>query len=177
MATVYFQMLREGQSPRDTAHGLLERVLGISDAALEYDRFGKPRLPGGPEFSLSHTQTAVVVAVDQYPVGVDVEALRSISKSLPGRVLNQSEAAWFFGRGQQPGDFFTLWTLKECYYKALGTGLPGYPNGTAFSREHGTWRLFGEPWNFFTWEKNLLRIALCSHAQQVEFIEINENSD
>lgn len=172
MATVYFRALSPAASPREAAYRLLHQVLGVQKNALCYGPSGKPGVPGGPEFSLSHTKGAVVLAVDPDPVGVDVEALRPISPKLPRRVLSGQEFAWFSARGSRPADFFTLWTLKESYYKALGTGLPGIPNKTAFFQKDGIWQLPEAPFRFFTWEKDLLRIALCSHAQQVEFVEL-----
>ena len=64
-------------------------------------------------------------------------------------------------------DFFTLWTLKESYYKYLGTGLRGFPNETEFWTQGGVWQLRGQEKLVF-WlreEKNLL-MALCSHEQE-----------
>lgn len=175
MATVYFRALSPEDSPKAAAHRMLHQVLGVPDAVLCYDAAGKPSLPGGAEFSLSHTKGAVALAVDARPVGVDVEAVRPISEKLLRRVLSAREFAWFSGRGSCPADFFTLWTLKESYYKALGTGLPGIPNETSFVQENGTWQLPGTRFRFFTWEKNLLRIALCSHAQQVKFVDLTQS--
>ena len=172
MATVYIQMLPPGQEPRSAAHALISRVLGASDETLVYGPSGKPMLPGGPEFSLSHTKGAVVLAVDRAPVGVDVERIRPVFPKLPLRVMSSKEYAWFSARGSQPEDFFTLWTLKESYYKALGTGLPGIPDQTKFVLEDGIWRLPDTDFSFFTWEKEQLRIAVCSYAQQVEFLDI-----
>lgn len=175
MATVYFRPVSPSEAPKAAAHALLEQVLQISPEALIYDPAGKPHLSGGPEFSLSHTRGGAVLAVDQAPVGVDAELIRPISPSLPKRTLSQREYAWFIARGARPEDFFTLWTLKESYYKFLGTGLPGIPNQTAFCLHKDRWQLPGAPCRFDTWGKNLLRIALCSHAQQVEFVTISEN--
>ena len=174
MATVYFRALSPGETPRTAAHGLLEQVLGAPMTAISYDKAGKPRLPGGPEFSLSHTKGAVAVAVDDAPVEVDVECVRPVAPGLPRRVLGEAEYAWYERRGETAEDFFTLWTLKESYYKALGTGLPGFPNETAFFLEGDRWRLPGAPVSFVTWGKKLLRIALCSHAQQVELIDLSQ---
>lgn len=172
MAAVYFQTLLPGQAPKPAAHALASRVLGVSDGALVYGPSGKPMLPGGPEFSLSHTKGAVILAVDRAPVGVDVERIRPVSPKLPRRIMSPKEYAWFSVRGSQPEDFFTLWTLKESYYKALGTGLPGIPDQTEFVLEDGIWRLPDTDFSFFTWGKKQLRIALCSYAQQVEFVDI-----
>ena len=173
MATVYFRTLSPGAAPQDAAHALLEQVLGVPGSALSYGETGKPGLPGGPEFSLSHTRGAVVVAVDAEPVGVDVEQLRPVTSGLPRRVLGEREYEWYQKRGARVEDFFTLWTLKESYYKPLGTGLPGFPNKTAFFMEGGRWELPGTGLYFTTWEKKLLRIALCSHAQQVKFVDLS----
>lgn len=172
MATVYFRALSREERQKPAAHELLSRVLEVPNSALVYDPMGKPELPGGPEFSLSHTVGAVVLAVDQAPVGVDVESVRPISPRLPRRVMSGAEYGWFLARGSRPEDFFTLWTLKESYYKALGTGLPGVPNQTEFVRDQDHWHLSGTAFSFFTWEKSKLRIALCSYAQQVEFLDI-----
>ena len=79
--------------------------------------------------------------------------------------MSAAEHAWFLRRGELKQDFFTLWTLKESYYKYLGTGLRGFPNGTEFYFD-GSWRLRGEELWFHSWlEKNLL-MTVCCHEQE-----------
>lgn len=175
MTRVYVRELSGGEAPRAAVRVLLRMALHMPLSEISHDSRGKPLIPGGPEISLSHTKTAVAAAVGEGPVGVDIEAVRTIADRLPERVLSVREYRWFSDRGRRPEDFFTLWTLKESYYKYLGTGLPGIPNGTDFYMENGIWQLAGTALRFFVWEKNLLRMAVCSQAQQVEFFDINES--
>ena len=113
------------------AHALVRLVLadavGRPAAALGFDRscrcgaqHGKPVLPGGPGFSLTHAGDLVGVAV--HPggeVGLDVERVRELG-DLPGmlaHVCSPQESA------ADADAFFTLWTRKEALLKAVGTGL------------------------------------------------------
>lgn len=175
MARVYLRETAGEEVPQAAVRGLLREVLHMPSLEVSHDALGKPLIPGGPEISISHTKNAVAAAIGAGPLGVDVEAVRPIADRLPERVLSAREYGWFVRRGRRAEDFFTLWTLKESYYKYLGTGLPGIPNGTDFYLENGVWRLAGAELRFDVWEKNLLRLALCSQAQQVECIFFSES--
>ena len=175
MAKVYVRELSGAEDSRAAARALLREVLHMPSLEVCHEALGKPHIPGGPEISISHTKTAVAAAVDDGSVGVDIEELRPIADRLPERVLSAREYSWFLSRGRRAEDFFTLWTLKESYYKYLGTGLPGIPNGTEFYLENGAWQLAGTALRFDGYNKNLLRMALCSQAQQVEWINFHEN--
>jgi phosphopantetheinyl transferase len=86
-------------------------------------------------------------------------------------VLSPGEQEWYRSRGAQLGDFFTLWTLKESYYKFLGTGLPGMPNGTEFRLVGDAWTLQGcDDCHFFTWKSDKLVLALCSQDKLVKWV-------
>jgi 4'-phosphopantetheinyl transferase len=113
------------------AHALVRLVLadtvGASAAALAFDRtcrcgaqHGKPVLPGGPGFSLTHAGDLVGVAV--HPggdVGLDVEQVRELGDltAMAAHVCSPRESA------ADAEAFFTLWTRKEALLKAVGTGL------------------------------------------------------
>jgi 4'-phosphopantetheinyl transferase len=113
------------------AHALtrlaLAEVVGTPAAALAFDRtcrcgeqHGKPVLPGGPGFSLTHAGELVGVAVHpDGPVGLDVEQVRELTDlaAMAAHVCSPSESA-----ADSPA-FFTLWTRKEALLKAAGTGL------------------------------------------------------
>ena len=99
---------------------LLRRFLG--DAPLSYGPHGKPFLPGGPGFSLSHGGELAVLALDGGEVGVDVESARRPWRTRTAeRMFRPEERA-----ALRPGDgegFFTLWTRKEAVLKCCGEGL------------------------------------------------------
>lgn len=167
---LYGKTTGPGQNGSQCVRELLRKVLALETLPeLRTNEYGKPYLPGGPQLSLSHTRGAVAAAIGTGPVGVDVERIRPIRADLPRRVLSPAEYGWFQARGQRPGDFFTLWTLKESYYKYLGTGLRGCPNGTEFYLEGETWHLRGTDLRFWTIKKGELLLALCGEEQLEEF--------
>lgn len=93
---------------------------------------GKPVLASNEEascsFSLSHARGLVACAVSNGPaVGVDVEVVgRNINPTpLAAHYFSQSEAAALSECGDdlRLARFVELWTLKEAYLKAVGTGL------------------------------------------------------
>jgi 4'-phosphopantetheinyl transferase len=117
--------------------GNLRRLLGEQlrcepgDILFRTGDLGKPELRCGPRpevfFNVSHSGDAVLIAVAERPVGVDVEQ--------PRRGLNARELAQRFycaeeweelrrleGNDQDQA-FFRCWTRKEAIVKALGRGL------------------------------------------------------
>lgn len=123
---------------------LLRAVLGVrTDGRLLKGPCGKPHIPGGPEFNLSHGGTLAVLAVSDRAVGVDCEdARRGASKALLRRVLTPEE--WEDSPAAIP--FSRLWTRKEAVMKACGLGLGLAPASYCVlddlvQAEGQTWRL------------------------------------
>ncbi|MBQ0136402.1 MAG: 4'-phosphopantetheinyl transferase superfamily protein [Bacteroidales bacterium] len=88
-----------------------------------YGKYGKPYIPGFPEFSISHCKTAIAVAVDEEPVGIDIENIRHADDALLAHTMNEKEIAQI-RQAEVPDRMFTqLWTQKEAYLKCLGTGI------------------------------------------------------
>lgn len=82
---------------------------------------GKPYLPGGPEFSLSHGGDLAVLLISDTPCGVDVEcADRAVSERIRERVFQR-----IFQREEADSEraFSWLWTRKEAVMKLDGRGL------------------------------------------------------
>jgi 4'-phosphopantetheinyl transferase len=122
------------------AHGMLRaivsRYVNEAPAALTFTsgQFGKPYLAGlrgGVEtlrFNLAHSHdTALIAVAHNREVGVDLERIRDTvdSLKLAERFFTPNE---FERLRHLPSDdanrlFFTLWTSKEAYLKAQGTGL------------------------------------------------------
>lgn len=115
---------------------VLSRYAAVDPAAWRFvpGEHGKPYISGPPVepplwFNLSGTRGLVACAVSRGSpvIGVDVETIEPTADML-------DVAAQFFSTGEvealsviapeeQPGRFFTLWTLKEAYVKARGLGI------------------------------------------------------
>ncbi len=102
-------------SEHDAAYRLLgetvREVWGLSPLPeLRRAPGGKPYFPACPQlhFNLSHSHGAVVCALHDLPLGVDVEKLREPPKRL--------------GHGLSAEAFFHLWTGQEATLKREGLG-------------------------------------------------------
>lgn len=96
--------------------------------ALERTARGKPFFPNAPgkEFNLSHSGPLALCALDQRPVGVDIQTVKVHRPGLPQKVCSEAELSWL-SQGPEPWERFTvLWALKEAKVKHAGTGLT-YP--------------------------------------------------
>ena len=98
-------------------------VLGCNfDAAdLEYPERGKPRLRGGPEFSIAHASGLVACAVAFGGcLGLDVEAVGAVGVAPLRLVLDAEERAALAAGALAPAD---AWVMKEAVLKAAGLGI------------------------------------------------------
>lgn len=100
--------------------GLLLRSLA-GERDIVYGEHGKPTLPDGPFFSLSHAGNLAVLAVSDAPVGVDVEKPRPVRDAVARRYFQAEELVWM--EHDPLSRFFFLWTRKEAVLKCCGRGL------------------------------------------------------
>ena len=116
LCVLAYQLLKEG----------LQKEYGITDNPIfEYNEHGKPSIVGHPEiyFNLSHCKEAVVCAISDKPVGVDVESHREFSESLINYTMNDEEKAEIRKSHNVAAAFIRLWTMKEATSKLIGTGI------------------------------------------------------
>ncbi len=88
-----------------------------------YNEHGKPFLPDGPFFSISHCKEGIAVAVDEKPVGIDIEGIRRADRDLIARVMNKGEQEQITNAADPARMFTRLWTQKEAVVKAQGVGI------------------------------------------------------
>jgi 4'-phosphopantetheinyl transferase len=76
-------------------------------------------------FNISHSGDWVVCAVDNLPVGIDVEKIHDVDLNLSARFFSEEEHKYLLSLeiSKRRNSFFELWTLKESYIKADGRGL------------------------------------------------------
>ncbi len=127
--------LRRGLGAR-----ILARQLGLPPEAIAigHDARGRPLVerPRGSRLHLSLATRAgmVAVALADSPVGVDVEAVDARAAP-PTAVLHSEEATWLFAQPEHERAlaFARLWSAKEAYVKALGTGFTRPPESFTVS--------------------------------------------
>ncbi len=86
---------------------------------------GKPYCKSHPYiyFSLSHSSNLVALAISDKEVGIDIEKLRPAKDSLINRVCTKNEIDTILHSENPHIKFTEIWTKKEAYLKALGTGI------------------------------------------------------
>ena len=110
---------------RGRLRAALGRVTGRDPASLRFETNpqGKPSLPDGPEFNLSHSGARAMLAVSDGPeVGVDIEEWRPVEPAVARRYFTAAERAELAAMEFREG-FFRCWTRKEAVIKAVGLGL------------------------------------------------------
>lgn len=82
---------------------------------------GKPYAAGlDIHFNVSHSGDFAVCAVNDAPVGIDIERVRDIPPRLIERTCTDREREYVNGSAER---FFEVWTAKEAYAKCTGEGL------------------------------------------------------
>lgn len=94
---------------------------------IQYTESGKPYLVDydNIHFNLSHCSNAVVCALSDKPIGVDVETIHKYNSELAAYICNEEELALLRQSRNPALDFTILWTKKESYCKLTGTGIMG----------------------------------------------------
>ena len=120
------------------ARALVRRLVGAyipcspDRVEIEHGPHGKPSLARSHskvniQFNLAHSTDFAAVAISRSPVGVDIEGLRALSDlyAVATRFFAPSEldALKRSPAQHQKRTFFSLWTCKEAYVKALGGGI------------------------------------------------------
>jgi 4'-phosphopantetheinyl transferase len=114
---------------------LLAARLGVRPESVElvYGRNGKPALARrfadtGWGFNVSHCDELAVYAFSRSSdVGIDIEAIRAVREAddIAARFFSRRENDAYRAQAAQdkPLAFFSCWTRKEAFVKALGDGL------------------------------------------------------
>jgi 4'-phosphopantetheinyl transferase len=123
------------QMTRGILRVLLARYLGAnaSEIAFDYGAHGKPQLkhpaPSALHFNASHSGDYAAFAMTRAgAVGVDIEHIREDMPrcdEIARRYFAPGEQEQLFAlpESERVRAFFTLWTRKEAFVKARGTGL------------------------------------------------------
>ena len=105
---------------------LLHKFLGITnETQLKKNAYGKPFLVNGlPYFNLSRSVDCAILAVADYPIGVDIEPKHNppAYEYTARKVFTYDELRWL-DLNKTPERFLILWTRKEAVLKLDGRGF------------------------------------------------------
>lgn len=91
------------------------------------NEYGKPFLKGFDPFyfNLSHSGDWIVCAMNDTPLGVDIEKISPIDFQIAQRFFAKEEYENLMRKNESMrlNYFFELWTAKESYIKAVGKGF------------------------------------------------------
>ncbi len=86
-----------------------------------FGEHGKPYAIGlDVHFSISHSGDYAVCAVSAKEIGIDIEKIRKINPKIYEKFTSENEAEYICSH---KNGLFEIWTLKEAYFKCVGTGL------------------------------------------------------
>jgi len=166
----------------------IQSVSGINtgDLVVEIGPNGKPFLTSHPQihYNISHSGEYVVCAVAKVNLGIDVERIRDVNFRVAERYFSKAELADLmkYEPYERRDYFFTLWTIKESYLKALGKGLTKSLSSFTVRKDRKKYHLTGEDLavGYSVFNSSLpgnYMISLCyeNKAQQVDLKELSLN--
>jgi 4'-phosphopantetheinyl transferase len=155
--------------------------------SLTTNEFGKPYIPGsdGFQFNISHSGDWIVCAIHHLPVGIDIEEIKPVDFSVARSHFTPREYEHICNAddGNRLPCFYSIWTLKESYIKALGKGLSIPLNSFCFSqfKDGGPFLGVKSEDSHFFFEYNLCngyKVAVCSRLagfdEKIRFIDASD---
>lgn len=96
--------------------------ISYNDVKVKFNINDKPYIDG-INFNISHSYDYVVVAVADDAIGVDIEKIRKIDLSIMKQFCTHNEQKYIMNSNNKYLSFWKIYTLKEAYFKMLGTNL------------------------------------------------------
>ncbi len=111
----------------------ISEFCGVSHREISFGMspLGKPYAKNLPVyFSISHSGDYAVCAIADTEIGIDIEEIRTVHPRASEKFCTEDEKE--FAESDENG-FFKIWTLKEAYFKCIGTGLGADIKSVSFS--------------------------------------------
>ncbi len=104
---------------------LLKNIFGVAFDSIQIKNNGKPYIPGGPEFNLSHSGGITVCAVGEIEVGIDIEQIKPRNMDRIIRLFSFAERKRISALDgcEKLHEFYRCWTAKEAKAKHGGGGI------------------------------------------------------
>lgn len=118
----------EKRKQKILARILLKQVLkdkyhiDYNEAIIKYNNYGKPFI-NGINYNISHSYDYVIVATSDKAIGIDIEKIRKIDLSIMKLFCTDIEQEYILNSNDKYLAFWSVYTLKEAYFKMLGLDL------------------------------------------------------
>ena len=136
-----------------------------NDIVYKKNQYGKPDLDHNQslKFNMSHSHDMAIIAIsNNTEIGVDLEFIKRNSswKKIARRFFSEPEIHFLFNQPEQHQQtlFFQIWTRKEAFIKALGTGFATALSTFDASNE-GIIEVLNSTDNSSTWRSKSLEIT------------------
>jgi 4'-phosphopantetheinyl transferase len=101
--------------------------LDVKDIHFDYHFNKKPYIASHPElcFNISHSEDFAVIAISKDEVGIDIEYISENFDftNLLSDIFTDDEVVAIQNADDKKQAFYSLWTRKEAFVKALGKGI------------------------------------------------------
>lgn len=105
---------------------LKDLINNYNEKDLYYNKYGKPYIKD-VFFNISHSFGYMIVATSDSEIGVDIEKVRDVRDELIDFIATKKEREYIYEDIQNKEKrAFEIYTLKEAYFKMLGTGLQDF---------------------------------------------------
>ncbi|MDG1039811.1 MAG: 4'-phosphopantetheinyl transferase superfamily protein [Polaribacter sp.] len=98
----------------------LLKEVGLVDADLIYDAFGKPHLKSGKFISITHSFTFSGIIISEVPVGIDIEMQRDKILKIAHKFTPFQEYKTIANHDALISKLTIVWGAKESLYKIYG---------------------------------------------------------
>ncbi|AVK47608.1 hypothetical protein AXY43_05955 [Clostridium sp. MF28] len=122
-------------------------------------------------FNLSHCFNAVCCAISYQEVGIDIQDNNDCYENILNYSMNSNEIAVIENSTNPKDVFYRYWTLKESYFKYIGTGISNDLNKidfSAFQQERFTYKDL----KFLTISRRSYCLAFCG-VELPEVIDVS----
>lgn len=146
------------------------------ELTFRINEYGKPLLSklNTVHFNISHAGRWVVCAIDDNPVGIDVEVIKAIDFIIAEKFFSNQEYKLLKNQREdiKLKYFYLIWSLKESYIKAEGKGLSIPLNSFTIEMQNRNIRLITHngksDYNFYqVFLNNSASLAICSMSNNI----------
>ncbi len=150
---------------------MLKKHYSLTNNAIQiiYNEHGKPALTVDTiHFNIAHSGDWVVCVIANKPVGIDIEKIAKFRPAVAKRLFSDDDynKLMALDDAARTDQFYTLWTLKESYSKAIGRGLT-IPFNAINIKKSRLNQLFKTSDNYLLKQYNInstYKLAVCSKA-------------